>query len=334
MVKSVMESENKKKNIQLNLFKGFSIIAIVFLHGEIIPLWFSIWAIPVFVFTTSALYYQSLNRIKFKKIVFRVLWVFSLIFLFTSLFYIFGISQISSWENISISPNFWVIRNPYLGNLWYFILYFQILLFLFFVRWFKFNNNFKKLRFGFLCFLISEAISYLLLLFFAKGISINFVSWLFLIWLGVFYYKEISDYIRIIYFKKPIKFYFLNLAAIIIIFIILLIGGENYQRFLSLRSHDFIFPTFILQLSYLLILFSLTTLIIEKIPFLSNVLASVGKYSLYIYLFHIMIARIIFGHFGVFGFLISIPVSMLIGCFLENFRIKIFKNEKNLSFKL
>lgn len=316
----------QNRNIQIDLFKSFAIIAIVFLHAGLIPKWSFIWAIPLFVFSTAALYYRSLERVSLKKIVLNAVWIFGLIIFFTATLYFFSVQQIGIWQNMSISPKFWIMRNPYLGNLWYFILYFQILIFFVVVKFLKIRPEmFKGWQWGIFLFLTGEFFSYFLLWKFSKGLSFNFFSWIFLLWLGLVYYKEISDFFYILYQKKKRFFCLLNISAILLISTVLFIGSNSYLNFLSLRTHDFIFPTFILQFCYFILIFSITAMMILLWPKLANIIAKIGKYSLYIYLFHILMAKIIFSQFGIWGFVFSIPCAIIVGYFLEKLRIKILK---------
>lgn len=316
----------KNRNIQIDMFKGFAIIAIVLWHAGIIPTWSFVWAIPTFVFSTSALYYRSLDRLEFKKIAVNFIWIFGLGCLFTSLLYFLGVHQIGAWQDISLSPTFWVLRNPYLGNLWYFLLYFQLLILLLVAKYIKINFNFLKKRWiGLSIFLFGEAVSYILLFKFGQGVSLNIFSWLFIVWLGIVFYKEVANYIYDIFLHKKINFYLINVSVILLNAVVLLVGSAPYQIFLSSRTHDFIYPTFILQLSYLWLLFSATTILEKTWPKLASIIAMAGKYSLYIYLFHVVIADLFLYSFGPWGYVLSLPLSIATGYYLQRLYEKVFK---------
>jgi hypothetical protein len=308
----------KERIVQLDIFKGFSILAIVFWHAGIIPTWSFVWAIPTFVFTTAALYNNALDKVSFKKICISILWIFGLIGLFTVVFYYVGLPQIGEWESISLSPTFWILRNPYLANLWYFLLYFQILFALLLLKTSRFNiNNLKKWWIGIGLFLFGECVSYFLLWQFGKGVTVNVFSWSFLIWSGLLFYADIKLFFRNLYTNRKVQFYLSNALIIIFIAVVLFLGGSEYQTFLANRTHDFIFPTFLIQIAYFYLLFSISTIIIDRFKYFSLFFAMVGKSSLYIYLFHACISIIFLKPFGIWGFILSIPISMILGYLLN-----------------
>jgi hypothetical protein len=286
------------RNVQLDLFKGFSILAIIFWHFHIIPTWLFIWAIPTFVFTTSSLFQEKWKNISPKRIIVNLGWIFGIVFFFTLLARFLNISSENNSNLFSISIiKYFILRNPYLGNLWYFLLYFQILagfciLSIFYKKFHKKFHSISKWKTGVYVFILSEIISYLILYIFGEGISFNFLSWGFLIWLGLFHY----DNIRFFFQKLQTKYLlFLILSNSLLIFFILKIGSESIYLFLQSHLHDFIFPTFILQLNYILILFCITEFLVryfsQKTLF---PLIIAGKYSLYIYMFHVFFHRVIF----------------------------------------
>jgi fucose 4-O-acetylase-like acetyltransferase len=140
-----------------------------------------------------------------------------------------------------------------------------------------------------------------------------------LIWIGLLYYSDIKETFENLYNKKSWKFLAINVFSILIIAAVNILGGAFYQDLLSARTHDFILPTLFTQLSFIVILFSITTIISKHSKFLAIFFARVGENSLYIYLLHICIAVIFLRDLGVYGYLLSIPIAIALGYVLNKF---------------
>jgi len=328
-----MKKDTKNRDHFIDLIKTFAIITIILWHFGIISTKYFIWAIPAFVFSTAALYENKWKEIKIKNAAKKIIWTLGLVIFFTILLYFININS----PNINILDYFknffhyFFLRNPQLGNLWYFLLYFQILILVLILSFIFKNYNKIKLEkwyFGIIALCLSLGFSYLLLVTIGRGISFNVVSWAFIIWLGLFNYSKIK--------KSLSKFSNLSLILFFIVPIILIIisfylFGNTLNLFVEKYTHDFIFPTLIFQLLYLLSFFSLFILLIRltenKCKPLLYSIALIGQYSLYIYLLHYFLYNLIFYPlFGIIlGFILTILLCLVLGVVLEKIRGIILK---------
>lgn len=323
-----------QRDLRLDLFKAFAIIAIMLWHFQAIPTWSFIWAIPVFIFVTASAYYNRLEEIKLKKIVFNFIWIFSIIIIFTFVAEFLNFPKISSMDletSLQSILTYFVIRNPYLGNLWYFLVYFQLLMLIYFLGKIK-HETLKKLSkpiFLMLVFTISLTFSYYLLYRFNKGITLNIISWLPLIWAGIYYYQPVSNYFKK---QKEIRLIIYFLISSLVIFIILYTGNEPLISFLQERTHDFIFPTIFMQISYIIIFFCITETMIRYSPGLVNSsFMIIGILSFYIYIFHVFIYRVLlYPIFGEIGIILTLITCLIIGILLEKIRLMIFKDNTRI----
>ncbi|MFA5856238.1 MAG: acyltransferase family protein [Candidatus Pacearchaeota archaeon] len=330
-------NNNNNRNIQLDLFKAFAILAIILKHFGIIPSWSFVFAIPLFVFVSASLYYEGTKNIRLDKMFKSFIWIFGIIGIITLLFKYFKFSKFF-FEDLNglILPQIasYINRNPYLGNLWYFLLYFQILIVIFLLNKNK-PINLKKYYFGILVFIISITSAYIIYFLLPEGyISPIVLSWLFIIYLGYYYYEPIRDYFN----KKNVLLLIVHiLASLLMIFLIMFIGKEQLVEFLKIQTHDFLFPTFIMQFFYFVIIFSITELMIRYLPILINKpFVIIGRYSLYLYLFHFYLYKLSYKLISEYSlsevnkwiiFLFVIITGLLIGYILEIIRVFIFKEK-------
>jgi hypothetical protein len=316
--------ESRQRDTRIDLFKAFAILAIMLWHFKLIPTWAFIWAIPVFVFATASLYNLRLTSLTVGKVFNNILWVTGLVGLTTALAAILDLPQAftdGGTFTILNSLNYLFIRNPYLGHLWYFILYFQLLVVLYILSKLELNNLTSGYS-GLLSLVISLGFSYGLLTFIGQGISINIISWAFVIWLGVFHYEKINSFIKSRSFRDLSLYIILGL---VLIASILIWGDGLLLSFLEVHTHDFIFPTIFLQASYLVILFSVTELITRYCSQkLIQVASWLGIYSMHLYIFHNYLFRVIFfPRFGRLGIFFVIAGALILGVILERLRLKV-----------
>ena len=320
-----MKKDIKNRDYFIDLLKAFAIITIMLWHFKIIPTEYFIWAIPIFIFSTAALYEERWKEMKIKSVIKKIIWPSALIVLFTVILYFinFNNSSISLTDYFKNLVYYFFLRNPQLGNLWYFLLYFQIII-LFLIMSFIFKNSkrikLEKWYFGIISLVLSLAFSYFLLFSFGEGISFNVISWGFIIWLGLFNYSKIKKYLS--------EQNSLSLIVLFILPIILNLIGFYFlgNAFIEKYTHNFIFPTMFFQLLYFLSLFSLSTILIRvstnKRKATLYLLTLIGQYSLYIYLFHYYLYNSIFNPiFGIFiGFVLTLISCLILGITLEKIR--------------
>jgi hypothetical protein len=318
-----------ERDLRLDLLRAFAIIAIMLWHFGVIPTWSFIWAIPSFIFVTSSAYCNRLEEIKLKKIILNFVWIFGIIIFFTFIARFLDIPKILNTDlqgSITSIITYFIIRNPYLGNLWYFLIYFQLLFLLYILG--KMNQKtLKRISrpiFFIIILIISLAFSYYLLYTFNKGITLNIISWLPLVWLGTYYYKPISDHFKE---QKKLSLSLYFLIGSLAIFIILYLGNKSLNSFLQERTHDFIFPTNLMQVSYILIFFCITEIMMRYFPdILNSSFKMVGVYSMYIYIFHLIIYRILLNlSFGKIGIILTLITCLILGFLLEKTRLILFK---------
>ncbi|VVB77916.1 Acyltransferase family protein [uncultured archaeon] len=322
--------KEKKRDYFIDIIKAFAIITIMLWHFQIISTKYFIWAIPAFIFATTALYEDKWKEIKIKSIIKKIVWILLLVVFLTIILHFISTNQ-SNLNLLDYFKNFFYyffLRNPPLGNLWYFLLYFQILILLFIMSSILGDNDKIKLEkwyFGIISLILSLTFSYLLMISLGQGISFNVISWAFIIWLGLFNYSKIKNYLLKI---SKTNLFLIFILSIIINLTLLYFSGNSVNLFIEKYTHDFVFPTLIFQLFYFISLFSLSMIII-KLATEKTIypLRLIGQYSLYIYLFHNYLYKIIFypilGAF--FGFILTSLSCLILGFVLEQIRRRILK---------
>lgn len=318
-----MDAVIKQRDFKPDFFKGLAILFILLWHFGFVATQYFIWAIPLFVFTTAALYQDRIERLTLKKILQQAIWIFGLIVVFTILADSFGLVKIVktnfSWS-IGGLFKYYILRNPFLGALWYFVLYFQELLLL----WIIGKLDYKKVSswgFGFIFFIIGLIWSYLVLRIFSEGVTFNIFSWIFFIWLGLFQYKNIFSFLE----KKSNTFKLICVVVLAgIIFFILYSAGAPYLQYLKLRTHDPLLPTIVLQLCYFFVIFSVTA--IKELKGLLKLFGMLGFFSMYIYIFHQFFYDVVFTEagFGVADLLLTVLACIIVGLMFEKIRNALF----------
>lgn len=327
-----MKKDIKNRDYFVDLIKAFAIIAIMLWHFGIISTKYFIWAIPAFIFSTAALYENRWKEIKIKGVAKKIIWISVLVILFTILLYFINIksSNITLLDYFKNFFYYFFLRNPQLGNLWYFLLYFQILILLLIMSFIFKNNKIRLERWylGIISLFLSLAFSYFLLFSFGEGISFNVISWTFIIWLGLFNYSKIKYSLSRL---NNINLGLLLILPIILSLILFYLLGNPINLFIEKYTHDFIFPTIIFQLLYFISLFSLSIILIRlttnKGKLVLCPIALIGQYSLYIYLFHVYLYKSIFNPtLGVFfGFILTLGSCLVLGFILEKIRRRMLR---------
>jgi len=310
-----------KRDLQLDAVKGLSMLTIIIRHLDIIPAWSAIWAAPAFVLVTASLYCGRLHQIKFTSIWENLVWISGMV-IFFSLFlgWLVGtpfpeLTLISSLKQL-------FLRNPILGRLWYFLLYFQLVAALYLLSKINFSI-YSGIIWGILAFTVSQVFSYLLLAKTGKGLTINLVSWSFVIWLGLYRYHAIKAFFER---QTPFQLIGIIIAGVLLIGMVVLVGGKWYNTFLQQRTTDFIFPTYIIQLGHLFVIFGLVQFIIRYLPnSVGWFLGFCGKHSLNLYMFHIFFLKYVFPEeWGLFRVISVVLCSLLVGHTLTYVRKALF----------
>ncbi|MFA5856414.1 MAG: acyltransferase family protein [Candidatus Pacearchaeota archaeon] len=335
-----------ERRLDLDLLKGFAIIGVFlmhFIHGhfKFVHSYFFIWAVPLFIVATGAAYNNRLKEIRFKNIFFSFLWINLIILLTMLLCYILNVQSFPFYSPAkagiySVFTSQMYTSNYFMHNIWYIGIYFNILLFIFLVS--KIERKFFKSKIT--LFVITVFCIYIaynpIVINSNKILHDNLLIYIYLIWLGLYHYKEIKTFFN--KSKTPLLLSYIALSSFLI-YSIFWITNNLYGKDFILNEvmninmyHPYIY-IILMQLFYFIIVFSLIELLMRlNNKYLIKIFSFLGIHSLYLYIFHQMLFFIIYFKFfdqfstisaGLLTLLVIIPFIIFIGYFLNIYHEKL-----------